>query len=61
MVSIVAQVSSYSGFDPRKFSEEKLSMLLSLINLEESGQWLENADQTPLVLASGKLVLQKNR
>ena len=27
--------------------------------LEESGQWLENVDQTRLVLASGKLVLQK--
>ena len=26
---------------------------------EESGQWLENVDQTHLVLASGKLVLQK--
>ena len=25
----------------------------------KSGQWLENADQTHLVLASGKLVLQK--
>ena len=27
--------------------------------LEESGQWLENVDQTYLVLASGKPVLQK--
>ena len=27
--------------------------------LEESGQWLENVDQTHLVLASGKPVLQK--
>ena len=27
---------------------------------EESGQWLENADRTYLVLACGKLVLQKN-
>ena len=27
--------------------------------LEESGQWLENVDRTHLVLASGKLVLQK--
>ena len=26
--------------------------------LEESGQWLENADKIHLVLASGKLVLQ---
>ena len=29
--------------------------------LEESGQWLENADQTSPVLASGKLVLQKSK
>ena len=30
--------------------------------LEESGQWLENADQTHLVLAvGGKPVLQKSR
>ena len=28
--------------------------------LEESGQWLENVDQTLLVLASRKLVLHKN-
>ena len=28
--------------------------------LEGSGQWLENADQTYLVLASGKLVLLEN-
>ena len=27
--------------------------------LEESGHWLENVDQTRLVLASGTLVLQK--
>ena len=27
--------------------------------LEESGQWLENVDQTHLILVSGKLVLQK--
>ena len=27
--------------------------------LEESGQWLENVDQTHLELASGRLVLQK--
>ena len=28
--------------------------------LEESGQWLENVDQTHLVLASGEPVLQKS-
>ena len=27
--------------------------------LEESGQWLENVDQTPLILAGGKLVVPK--
>ena len=27
--------------------------------LEESGQWLKNVNQTHLVLACGKLVLQK--
>ena len=27
---------------------------------EESGEWLENVDQTHLVLASGKLELQKS-
>ena len=29
--------------------------------LEESGHWLENVGRTYLVLASGKLVLQKNK
>ena len=29
--------------------------------LEESGQWLENIDQTHLVLAGGKLVQQKKK
>ena len=28
--------------------------------LEESGQWLENFDRTHLVLANGKLILQKD-
>ena len=39
-------------------------MLLRLIKgrwLAESGQWLENVDQTHLVLASGKPVLQKKK
>ena len=30
-----------------------------MFSLVESGQWLENLDQTHLVLASGKLVLEK--
>ena len=29
--------------------------------LEESGQWLENVHQSHLVLACGKLVLQKRK
>ena len=33
--------------------------LLMLLRLEESGQWLENAERTHLVLVSGKPVLQK--
>ena len=41
---------------PKKISEEKLSMLPSPW-LEESGQGLENADRTHLVLASGEPVL----
>ena len=28
--------------------------------VEESGQWLENVDRIHLVMASGKLILQKN-
>ena len=40
-------------------------MMLVRVNqlrcLENSGQRLENVDQTHLVLASGKLVLQKKR
>ena len=28
--------------------------------MKESGRWLENVDRTHLVLASGKLVLQKS-
>ena len=30
-----------------------------VLRSEESGQWLENVDPTHLVLACGKLVLQK--
>ena len=39
-------------------------MLLRLDNgagLEESGQWLENVDQTHLVMASGKREQQKGQ
>ena len=36
------------------FSEKKLSCF------QETGRWLESVDRTHLVLASGKLVLQKH-
>ena len=41
------------------FQKKNLSMLLRLGSLEGSEQWLENVDQTNLVLASGKPALQK--
>ena len=47
---------------PKKISEEKIVDVAEVNQrrwLEESGLWLENVDQTHLVLASGKLVLQK--
>ena len=47
---------------PKKISEEKIVDVAEVNQrrwLEESGQWLENVDQTHIVLASGKLVLQK--
>jgi len=49
---------------PKVFSNtEKINFDVAEINqrhcLEESGQRLENADRTHLVVASGKLVLQK--
>ena len=47
---------------PKKISEEK-NVHVAEVNqrrwLEESGQMLENVVPTQLVLASGKLVLQK--
>ena len=49
---------------PQKISEEKNVAVAEVYQphcLEESGQWLENVDQTHLVLASGKLVLQKSK
>ena len=48
---------------PQKISEEKIvdDPEVNLMGwFEESGQCLENADQTYLVLARGKLVLQKS-
>ena len=47
---------------PKKNSEEKIVDIAEVNQwpcLEESGQWLENVDQTHLVVASGKLVLKK--
>ena len=44
---------------PEFFSEEKLTMLLRLINGAGDVQWLENVDRAHLFLASGKPVQQK--
>ena len=47
---------------PEIFSEEKIVNVAEVNlrgSLEENGPWIENVDQTNLVLASGKLVLQK--
>ena len=47
---------------PENFSEEKIVNVAEVNlrgSLEENGPWIENVDQTNLVLASGKLVLQK--
>ena len=47
---------------PNFFLQEKNAKVAEINNrrcLDESGQWLENVDRTNLVLASGKLVLQK--
>ena len=52
------------GFDSQCyqiFSEEKIIIVAEVDQqrcLEESGQWLENVDQSHLVLAMGSLVLQ---
>ena len=47
---------------PEIISEENIIKVAEVNQrqwLEESGQWLENVDQTNFVLASGKPVLQK--
>ena len=47
---------------PNKFSEEKIvnvAEVNQLHCLEESGQRLENVDQTHLVLAGGKMYCKK--
>ena len=62
---VLASWPSCPGFDSQhcwNAFREKMADA-ALVNqrccLEKSGQWLENVDQTHLVLASGKLVLQK--
>ena len=48
---------------PEFFSEEKTVDVAEIYQrhyFDESGQWLENVDQTHLVLARGELVLQKS-
>ena len=47
---------------PETFSDEKIVDVAGVNHrrcFEESGQWHENVGRTHLVLASGKLVLQK--
>ena len=48
---------------PEIFSEEKIANVAEINQqpcLEKSGHWLENTNQTHLVLASSQLVIQKN-
>ena len=66
-VSIRASGPSCPGFDSQGsrnyFCDLTKFVAVTEVNqqrcLEESGQWLENVDRTHLVLASGKLVLQR--
>ena len=63
IVSILASVPSCPRFDTTVF-EHKIVNVVEVnqrLCLEESGQWLENIDQTHLVLAGGKLVQQKKK
>ena len=59
MVSVLASGPSCPRFVSQKIFQTK--KLLRLLRVKESGQWLKNVDRTHLVLASGKLVLQKER
>ena len=65
MVSILASGPNCPRFDSqcsKKISEEIIIDVAEVnqwLSLEESGQSLENVDRTHLVLASGKVVLQK--
>ena len=66
MVSIFASETSCPWFDSRhykKISEAKIvdaAEANQKRSLEESRQWLQTVDQTHLVLASGKQILQKD-
>ena len=61
-VGILASRPSCPGFDSQHsqicFEEKNVDAVEvnQLRNLEESGQWLENVDQTHMLLGSGKLV-----
>ena len=65
-VSIIASRHSSPGFDyqcSKKNSEEKIVDVAEANQwccLEQSGQWFKNVVWTHIVLASGKLVLQKH-
>ena len=62
-LSILASGPSCPRFDFQHSREKKIILVAEVYQwrwLEESGQWLENVDQTHLVLASGKPALQKN-
>ena len=62
MVIIPASRSNRPRFNSLIFSEEKIvedAKVNQRVCIDESGQCLENIDQTHLVLASGKLVPQK--
>ena len=54
------------GFDSQAIQENSEEKIINVAEvkqrrwLEESGQWLENVDQTHLVLASGKPIQQKS-
>ena len=62
--SILASGPRYPGFDSQHSRTEEKFANDAEVNqwhcLEESEQWLETVDQTQIVQASGKLVLQKD-
>ena len=66
MVSRLASGPSCPRFDSQHSQKEfqkKIIVNVAEVNqwpcIEESGQWLQNVDQTSVTLASGKLVLKK--